>query len=73
MEGKPSLIDEWQYEDDFAASNGLSKRQVARLRKNVDGLPYAVLGKRVIVHVPTARDWLMKRLITPNPSRGARR
>jgi hypothetical protein len=72
MEGKPSMIDGWQYEDDFAASNGLSKRQVARLRKTVDGLPYAFLGREIIIHVPTAREWLLKRLHRPNPTRGAR-
>jgi hypothetical protein len=73
MEGNQTLMKDWQFEDDFAAANGISKRQVARLRKKVNGLPFAVLGKRIVIHTPTAQRWLMDRLVVPNPTRGGRR
>lgn len=63
------IIDEWATEDDFAAANNLTKRSVARLRAKKNGLPFRRFGKRVMIHVPTAREWLLKGLIRPNPER----
>ncbi|WP_256750747.1 hypothetical protein [Mesorhizobium sp. Mes31] len=68
-----SIFDEWPTEGEFAKANGLTKRQVARMRSKADGLPFAKRGREIIIHTPTARAWLLKRLITPNPTRGARR
>ena len=34
-----------------------------------DGLPYALLGKTPIIHVPTAREWLFGRMRNPNRRR----
>ncbi|WP_131803260.1 hypothetical protein [Mesorhizobium sp. LCM 4576] len=67
-----NIFDEWPTETEFAKANGLTKRQVARMRSRKDGLPFAKRGKEIIIHVPTAREWLKKRLITPNPSREGR-
>lgn len=65
-----NIFDEWPTEDEFAKANGLTKRQVAQMRSKPDGLPFAKRGRQIIIHMPTARDWLMKRLHHPNPTRG---
>ena len=38
-----------------------------------DALPYVQLGSRRLVHVETARKWLLSRLRQPNPNRRRRR
>jgi hypothetical protein len=35
-----------------------------------DGLPYTRIGNRILVHVPTARDWIFGRMRHPAPRRG---
>lgn len=65
-----NILNDWPTEDEFAQANGLTKRQVARWRSKPDGLPYAKRGREIIIHTPTAREWLMKRLHHPNPTRG---
>jgi hypothetical protein len=37
-----------------------------------DGLPYVKLGQRRLIHVPSAREWLLKKLRRPNPERRGR-
>jgi hypothetical protein len=37
-----------------------------------DGLPYTRIGNRILIHVPTAREWLMKRMTRRNPPRRRR-
>jgi hypothetical protein len=36
-----------------------------------DGLPSIKIGSRVLVHLPTARQWLLSQMRHPNPTRGA--
>lgn len=67
------VLKDWATQEEFAAANGLSVQIVARLRKAKDGLPYRRFGKRVMIHIPTAREWMLKGLITPNPSRSPSR
>jgi hypothetical protein len=64
------LLADYQLEDDFARSNNVSPRTVARYRNQPDGLPYVVWGGKVLVHIPGAREWLLKRTVSRNPRRG---
>jgi hypothetical protein len=34
-----------------------------------DGLPFIRIGNRVLVHIPTAREWLLNRMRHPNQRR----
>jgi hypothetical protein len=44
-------------------------RTVVRWMKMPDGLPYTVLGNQKLIHIPTAREWLLRRMRNPNPRR----
>jgi hypothetical protein len=44
---------------------------VRRWMRKPDGLPFCRLGNRVLVHLPTAREWLYSRIRKPNPRRNA--
>jgi len=44
-------------------------RTVKRWTKEPDGLPYTRVGNQDFLHVPTARDWLFKRMHRPNARR----
>jgi hypothetical protein len=57
----------------FARDIKRHPRTVKRWMLEPDGLPYTRLGKTPIIHVPTARQWLLGRLRTPNPRRHAAR
>lgn len=72
--GKPmdhNIFTEWATEDEFAKANGIPKRQVAIMRSKPNGLPFAKRGRHIIIHIPTAREWLLMQLRKPNPSRFA--
>jgi hypothetical protein len=53
----------------FAADAGRHARTVRRWMNQPDGLPYTRIGSRLLIHVPTAREWLMKRMRKPAPRR----
>ena len=53
----------------FAAEVDRDPRTVRRWLNKPDGLPYTRLGNRVLIHVPTARDWLFARMHYPNSRR----
>jgi hypothetical protein len=42
-------------------------RTVKRWTDEPDGLPYTTLGNRILIHIPTAREWLFARMRNPNP------
>ena len=46
----------------FAKEVKRSPRTVLRWMDEPDGLPYARIGNRRIIHVPTARDWIFGRM-----------
>jgi hypothetical protein len=51
----------------FAKQVGRSPRTVRRWMDVPNGLPYTRIGNRVLVHVPTARDWIFGRMRGRNP------
>jgi hypothetical protein len=62
------LLDGWVRLDEFARDEvNKHPRTVRRWTKSPDGLPYATLGKDLVIHIPTAREWLFGRMRRPNP------
>jgi hypothetical protein len=48
-------------------------RTILRWMRQPDGLPFTQLGNRKIIHLPTAHEWLLKRMQRPNAERRRRR
>jgi hypothetical protein len=46
----------------FAAEVKRNPRTVRRWIDQPDGLPYTKLGNRILIHLPTAREWIMSRM-----------
>ena len=68
----PRLLDGWLELETFARDEvKRHPRTVKRWTGEPEGLPYAMLGKTVMIHVPTARDWLFARMRRPNKRRAA--
>lgn len=66
------LLDDWLELEVFARDEvKRHPRTVKRWTKSPDGLPYAMLGKTPIIHIPTAREWLLGRMRRPNPRKSA--
>jgi hypothetical protein len=67
------LLDDCLGVEAFARKIKRHHRTVLRWMREPDGLPYTRLGKTPIIHVPTAREWLLGRMRTPNPRRRPKR
>jgi hypothetical protein len=59
-----SFLDDFVDLEPFAADAGRHPRTV-----QPDGLPHTRIGNRILIHVPTAREWLLKRMRRPAPRR----
>jgi hypothetical protein len=46
----------------FAKEVDRDPRTVRRWLNDPDGLPYTRLGNRILIHIPTAREWLFERM-----------
>jgi len=46
----------------FAAQINRHPRTVRRWLDQPGGLPYTRIGNRILIHVPTARDWIFSRM-----------
>ena len=67
------LLDDWLELEDFALNEvKRHPRTVKRWTKQPDGLPYAMLGRTPIIHIPTAREWLLSGMRRPNQRKPAR-
>jgi hypothetical protein len=69
----PELLDDCLEVEAFARKIKRHHRTVLRWMREPDGLPYTRLGKTPIIHIPTAREWLLARMRRPNPRRLRRR
>jgi hypothetical protein len=54
----------------FAAEIKRNPRTVRRWIDQPNGLPYTRLGKRILIHAPTARAWIMSRMQNVGPRKG---
>jgi hypothetical protein len=59
--------------DEFAVDVNRHTRTVCRWINQPDGLPCAWFGNKRIIHVPSAREWLLSRVRQYNPRRRAAR
>ena len=57
----------------FAAEAQKHPRTVVRWMDAENGLPFVQLGSRRLIHVPTAREWLLRKMRRPNPTRRSAR
>jgi hypothetical protein len=57
----------------FAAEVNRSPRTVRRWLDQPDGCPYTRIGNRILIHIPTAREWILGRMRKPNPTKPSRR
>jgi hypothetical protein len=46
----------------FAAQVSRDPRTVRRWMNEPDGLPYTKIGSRILIHIPTAREWMLRRI-----------
>lgn len=53
--------------DEFGTEVHRDPRTVRRWMNEPDGLPYTRIGNKILIHIPTARQWLMSRMRHPNP------
>ena len=65
------LLDDCLEIDAFAQTVKRHPRTVIRWMREPDGLPYTRLGKTPIIHIPTARAWLLGRMRQPNARKAA--
>jgi hypothetical protein len=56
----------------FAAEVDRDPRTVRRWLNQPDGLPFARIGNRILIHIPTAREWLLSRVRHRNPRRSTK-
>jgi tetratricopeptide (TPR) repeat protein len=56
----------------FAKQARRHTRTVLRWMDQRDGLPFVRLGNQRLIHVPTAREWLLKKMRRPNSDRRGR-
>ena len=55
--------------DTFADEVKRTPRTVIRWMDEPNGLPFTKLGGRRLIHLPSARTWLLARIRRPNPRR----
>jgi hypothetical protein len=67
-----NILEDYTLEADFAAELGVSSHTVARYRKEPNGLPFAVFGGKIYIHLPGAREWMAKRIRRRAPLRSTR-
>jgi hypothetical protein len=69
----PKILDDFMDLEPFAAEVDRDPRTVRRWMNQPNGLPFTRLGNRLLIHVPTARDWMLSRMRRPNPRAGTPR
>jgi hypothetical protein len=69
---KTGLLTDYVDIEPFAVEVKRHPRTVRRWMDEPNGLPYTRLGSRVLIHIPTARDWIFGRMRGRNPRKGSR-
>jgi hypothetical protein len=65
------FLADYQEVEVFAEELGRHPRTIKRWMDEPDGLPSVKVGNLTLIHIPTARQWLLSRMRHPNPTRGA--
>lgn len=60
------ILDDCVREAEFASAHGITVRTDKRYRDQ--GMPYLKWGGKIWIHPPTARTWLLSRMVTKNPT-----
>ena len=63
----PKVFEDFLDLDSFAAEVNRHPRTIRRWLDEPGGLPYTKVGGRVLIHVPTARDWMLNRMHNTPP------
>ena len=64
-----ALLEDFLTRDEIAAELGVSPRTILRWQNQTDGIPYVMLGGRILYRRCSIGDWLQKREKWPNPTR----
>jgi hypothetical protein len=64
-----NLLDDFIRLEPFAKAVKRDKRTVRRWLDEPDGLPYTRIGNQILIHIPTAREWIFGRMRRPNQRR----
>jgi hypothetical protein len=65
------LLDDFADLEPFAAEVNRDPRTVRRWMNEPDGLPITRIGNRILIHIPTARQWMLERMHRPSPRRSS--
>ena len=57
-----NILDDYVLQSVFADDHDVSEHTVARYRSEPNGLPYAVFGGKIYIHLPGAKEWMAKRI-----------
>jgi hypothetical protein len=66
-----SILEGYAPKADFASAINSCPRTVDNYRKLPDGLPSLTIAGKVYIPIDLGRQWIERRLVTPNPTRKA--
>jgi hypothetical protein len=69
MSDADNLFQDFVELEPLAAQVNRTARTVRRWIDEPNGLPYTRIGSRILIHMPTAREWLLNRVRQRNPRR----
>jgi hypothetical protein len=69
MSDPGNLLQDFVDLEPLAAQVNRTTRTVRRWIDEPNGLPYTRIGSRILIHMPTAREWLLNRVRQRNPRR----
>lgn len=67
-----AILDDYLTRDELASELNVTKRTLIRWQNQPDGLPFIILGRRVLYRRASVLSWLQDRETRPNPRRGNR-
>jgi hypothetical protein len=65
------LFDDFITVEEFARQAKRERRTILKWMREPGGLPFTQYGYMRLVHIPTARQWLLDRMKRPNARRTA--
>jgi hypothetical protein len=66
-----NILEGYAPKADYARAIRACTRTVDNYRKQPDGLPYVTIAGKVYIPVAKGREWIERRIVTPNPTRKA--